>query len=622
MGFACRRTPESGRADTAPGTMPLEGTQWIVSSLNGRALVDGSRITLAFADSTVGGYAGCNWYGTRYSVSGSNIRFEMAESTARGCMDPPGVGEQEAAYLAALRRVVTHRVAGDRLELLDRDESVIVSMTPRARAAMDPADLAGTRWRLRSVNDTMRAADSLLTLELSATEISGFAGCRRYTGTYGARGDEIGVTSLTMETTECDSGRVALLREGEFTTDLSEATTYRLLGDSLELNTVGGRRLVFTARRWTELPPPSWQIVARRAGVVLLAARPPMRASAGRGEASRDAAREYPTLVFENGRITDGPTARADPHALGEGPRDTLRLYSLGFAGGRVVFPQPGEAPPLLESPTRPGVYVVERDDRLWLLDDSGVVRLTADTVAGIARDTLRLHTREAGPHLFWAATPLWNPDGSAIAYVTNRTWMLARPSGQEIWLADIAAGRERPLLSERGEFFSPMGWLGSELVHGARRPGIFTVDVRTGRRRTIAIGTAEAFSRQGTRLMYTTTENGRLRAHVIEAGEVIHVPDPPPAERLDHGGMFSPSGDRLVLGTSFMADSGITRALYVFDIDARRLTCIVKWNLREGSQHPQGIPEWLDDSTLLVTRAERRTGRSTSAMLRVPLPR
>ena len=250
------------------------------------------------------------------------------------------------------------------------------------------------------------------------------------------------------------------------------------------------------------------------------------------------------------------------------------------------------------------------------------MVRLTADTVPGIARDTLRLQTREAGPHLFWATSPLWSPDGSAIAYVTNRTWMLARPSGQEIWLADVAAGRERPLLSERGEFFFPMGWLGSELVHGARRAGIFAVDVRTGRRRTIAIGTAEAFSRQGTRLLYTTTENGSLRAQVIEGDDVIHVPDPPPAERLDHGGEFSPSGERLVLGTSVAADSGITRALYVFDIDARRLTRIVQWSRREGSRHPQGIPEWLDDSTLLVTRVERRTGRSTSAMLQVPLPR
>ncbi len=114
---------------------------------------------------------------------------------------------------------------------------------------MNPAELAGTRWRLRSVNDSTRASDSLLTLDLTATELSGFAGCRRYTGTYRAWGDELRVTSLGMSAPECDSGEVELLREGRFTTDLSEATYYRSPGDTLELLTAPGRRLVFTARR-------------------------------------------------------------------------------------------------------------------------------------------------------------------------------------------------------------------------------------------------------------------------------------------------------------------------------------------------------------------------------------
>ena len=617
---ACSGSRDSGSSEGPDSDKSLDGTQWIVSALDGRPLIEGSNITLHFSAETLGGFAGCNWYGARFTVSGSTIRIENPESTARGCVTPAGVGEQEADYFRVLREVVSHRVDGDGLELMNDAGEVVIRSTPRPRSAMNPADLAGTRWMLRSVNDTVHASDSSLTLDLTAAELSGFAGCRRYTGTYGATGDELRVTSLTMSATECDSGQVALQREGQFTTDLSEATYYRLSGDSLVIVTAPGRRLVFIARRWDDLPSPAWRIVARRGGAVLLAAERTARRNEGRGAAGVEQERELPTLVFENGRFASGPTARAARRGIG--PRDTIDVYTLELNGEPVIFGRAGAAPPLLESPTRPGVYVLEHDDRLWLLTDSSVVQLTADTAGGIARDTLRSRTREGGPLLYWATSPHWSPDGSSVAYVTNRTWMLSRPSGQEIWIVDATTRRERPLLSERGEVFAPAGWLGSELVYIGRQPGIFAIDLRTSRRRTIAIGTAEAFAPRGSRLLYTTMVDEQLRGHVVTERGVIVVPNPPAGQRLDHGGAFSPSGRRLVLGTSFARDSGITRALYVLDIDERRLASIATWNLREGDRHPVGMPTWLDDSTLLVDRYDRRTRTRSSASVRVPPPR
>jgi hypothetical protein len=388
-----------------------------------------------------------------------------------------------------------------------------------------------------------------------------------------------------------------------------------------------------------DLPPPSWRVVARREGQVLLAAERvlmrgvPRRDDDRRRAATVGPAREYPTLIFENGRLRDGPVARADFRALaGRAGQDTLRLYSLRFRGRPVFFAQTGEGPTPHESPTESGLYVVEHGDRLWLLADSGVTRLTADTVRGVARDTLRSQTREGGPYLFWATHPVWSPDGSTVAYVTNRTWMLARPSGQEVWLAEVRARRERPVLSERGEFFSPEGWLGAELVYKAREGGIIAVDVETGRRRTIAAappraarslgGVAVAFSTRRPRLLYMTSVGDAVRAHVLTERGTVDVPSPPAGERLDYAGRFSPSGDRLVLGTSFARDSGITRALYVFDLGARRLTRLAQWSFREGSRHPLGLPAWLDDLTLLLTRFDRGTGLESSALVRLPRPR
>ena len=179
----------------------------------------------------------------------SSFEIRAPESTARGCETPAGVGQQEETFYQTLQQIAKHRVVDTRMEMMNRANEVVLVLTPRARFAMNPADLMGTRWPLRSVNDTIRASDSLLTLNLTAAEISGFAGCRAYTGTYRAHGDEVGVTSITMASTECPKGRASLLREGQFTTDLSEASYYRLRGDSLELVTAPGRRLVFSMRR-------------------------------------------------------------------------------------------------------------------------------------------------------------------------------------------------------------------------------------------------------------------------------------------------------------------------------------------------------------------------------------
>jgi hypothetical protein len=375
-----------------------------------------------------------------------------------------------------------------------------------------------------------------------------------------------------------------------------------------------------------DLPAPSWRVVARRNGRVLLAANRTIVRGIARRAPSRDPERslEYPTLIFENSRLRQGPVARADWRILGtDGARDTVRLYSLEFEGRPVLFTQAGEGPELYESPAEPGTYVIESGDRLWLVAPTGVTRLTSDTVQGIARDTLQSQQREGVRHLFWAAAPLWALDGAAVAYVTNRTWMLDRSSGQEVWLADVRTRRERPFLSERGQFFAPRGWLGPALVYEARRPGIYAADARTGSRRTISpAGSVDAFAATQPRVLYMTRTGDAARAHILTERGVVDIPDPPRGEHLQHGATFSPRGDRLLLGTIFARDSGFTRALYVLDLGTERLTQLMQWSVREDRRHPAGIgpglASWLDDSTLLLTQFDRGTGLESSTLVRL----
>ena len=243
---ACSPSNDSPRQ--AKSTIDLAGTEWVASSLNGRPLIDGSNVTLDFERGRLGGYGGCNWYGGSYTATPTALHIGEIGGTARACGAPAGVMQQEQAYYSALRQVATYDVVDNRLELRNGGNAMVVTLTPRARAAMNPADLVGTSWQLRAVNDTAQDAEPPITLHLTAREMSGFAGCREYTGTYQARGDRIGFPSIAMAATECKKGEAALLREGQFTTDLSEAAHYRLHGKQLEIITAPGRKLMFSAR--------------------------------------------------------------------------------------------------------------------------------------------------------------------------------------------------------------------------------------------------------------------------------------------------------------------------------------------------------------------------------------
>ena len=245
--LACTQPRESPPAKQAVDHLVLGGTDWIVVSLNGQPPIGGSNITMSFEGGSVSGYGGCNWYGSSYSARDTTVQFGTAESTSRACGTPAGVGQQEEKYHETLRRVAAIRKVDNRIALADRAGETVLMLKPRSRAAMNPADLVGTTWVLRSVNDTVEK-NSRITLALrTEEEISGFAGCRGYTGAYSAHKDNIRVTSISMTATECNQGELALLREGQFTTDLSEASHYSQTDSSLEIITAPGRRLIFSA---------------------------------------------------------------------------------------------------------------------------------------------------------------------------------------------------------------------------------------------------------------------------------------------------------------------------------------------------------------------------------------
>jgi heat shock protein HslJ len=175
--------------------------------------------------------------------------------------------DQEQAYLEALRAVESYELADGRLQLQDAADQTVLVYDGQQETSGDPADLAGTAWRLVSLDGEAPLEDSTLTLAFrDERRASGHAGCRDYFLTYEAEWGEISFLSTSMMGTECAPGRLgdeeALMRqEGEYTTVLGWTDRYQLSGDRLELLTIRGETLLYERLPAVRLEGPTWSLL-------------------------------------------------------------------------------------------------------------------------------------------------------------------------------------------------------------------------------------------------------------------------------------------------------------------------------------------------------------------------
>jgi len=105
----------------------LDGTQWVLTSLNGSSPLEGTEITLAFDDGEASGSAGCNSYFGPYTVDGTGgLTFQGLANTEMACLEPEGIMEQETEYLQILRAATRFSVADGQLEILADGGGVLV----------------------------------------------------------------------------------------------------------------------------------------------------------------------------------------------------------------------------------------------------------------------------------------------------------------------------------------------------------------------------------------------------------------------------------------------------------------------------------------------------------------
>ena len=171
--------PSLPRDEVVDATGAWQMTSGVVDGV-GFAIVPDAAITMTVRGSEIQGRAACNHYGGQIVVEDGRPRFSLTSMTQMACADP--VMAAEAAFLAALPRVVDAARDGDRLVLTGPDVELTFDLLP----PVPVADLVGTDWVLESLisgEAVSSVAGERATLRLEADgTISGSTGCRTFTG--------------------------------------------------------------------------------------------------------------------------------------------------------------------------------------------------------------------------------------------------------------------------------------------------------------------------------------------------------------------------------------------------------------------------------------------------------
>jgi len=169
----------------------LDGRTFLSTGIEGRMLVAGSRIRIAFQDLQISASGGCNSMSGPYRIDGDRLVAGSLATTEMGC-DEPLMAQD--TWLADLLDGATIALDGDTLVLAKGS----VRLTMEDREIADPdRPLLGTRW----VVDGLISGDAVSSVPVGVTAALTFsdgrveieAGCNRGGGTA-----EVGDKAITF----------------------------------------------------------------------------------------------------------------------------------------------------------------------------------------------------------------------------------------------------------------------------------------------------------------------------------------------------------------------------------------------------------------------------------------
>jgi heat shock protein HslJ len=245
--LAC--SPTTGDGTQAPATA-LEGAEWRLLTLNGRAPLAGTTITARFSQGQIGGSSGCNSYFGSYTLRGRALQIQNLGGTEMACLEPEGVMEQEQTFLQTLGEAASYGLANDQLRLQDAQGKELLVFAPVE--PVPDAALEGTTWALTTFVDgdvaTSLISGTAITLSFEDGTARGSAGCNDYGGKYTLRPGVLDIPQVDITEQSCPEPVGIMEQEAQYIAILNEVTAFELDGSQLLLHTDDGPGLVFMAK--------------------------------------------------------------------------------------------------------------------------------------------------------------------------------------------------------------------------------------------------------------------------------------------------------------------------------------------------------------------------------------
>lgn len=231
-------------------TVQLEGTDWLLNSyLNQEGeMVEplaGTYTSAYFKDGQVNGKASCNGYFGGYQVEGNSISIGPLASTEMFCGNPPGVMDQEFAFLSAMGSAADYAIEGEQLFISDADGATILVFD-----VAQAITLPGSLWNVLMYNNGKEAVVSvILATEITAYfgedgQLSGNAGCNNYSAAYEIDGESITIGPAITTRMACGEPEGIMEQETAYLAALEMASSYQFEDQRLILLDSEGRRVV------------------------------------------------------------------------------------------------------------------------------------------------------------------------------------------------------------------------------------------------------------------------------------------------------------------------------------------------------------------------------------------
>ena len=135
----------AAQCDRPADPVALDGSRWVLTTLNGISVVEGSNLTLRFAAGRAAGLAGINRYSGEYvAADEGTLTIREIQVNAQLCQTPQSAMPQEDAFIEALQNAAAYRVMGDHLEIENAEGETTLVFTRIEEFPMGSNDLVGT----------------------------------------------------------------------------------------------------------------------------------------------------------------------------------------------------------------------------------------------------------------------------------------------------------------------------------------------------------------------------------------------------------------------------------------------------------------------------------------------